>query len=72
MLAKIGIAYLVVALCLFLFCIIFGKTLKRISLGKGIELGMLNSLLLSVLWPITILCSIVGMCYDAIQMWKKI
>lgn len=69
---KIGIAYCTIAVVVFLVCIVFGKIMKKISLGKGVELGVVNSVLLSVFWPLTLLCSLAGWGYEAIRVWKKI
>lgn len=71
-LTVISLAYVAVACSMFLFCIIFGKILKKISLGNGVELGIFNSLVLSVFWPITFVVIISGFLYEVVQWWKKL
>jgi len=64
--------YTAIASVVFLCCIIFGKILKKWSLGNGVEFGVFNSLVVSVLWPITLFVTMAGLVYDAIQWWKKL
>ena len=72
MFLKIVIAYSAIAFVVFMLLVVFGKVLKKISLGNGMALGLLNSLLLSALWPITMLCSIVGLVCECIKTWKRL
>ena len=65
-------AYLLVAFSMFATLVWFGKILKKDILGNGVKCGMLNSLLLSSLWPLCAIACIVGMCYELACVWKKI
>jgi len=70
---KIGIiCYAAVAVVLFLVGITFGKILKKDVLHGGIKLGIINSALLSSLWPITIICMLCGWGYEIVQEWKRL
>lgn len=72
MLPKIEIGYGIVALVTFIFLVLLGKVFKRISLGNGVSVGVLNALLLSICWPITYLCSIVGWICECIKTWNRL
>lgn len=54
---------------LFLF---FGYVLKKDLLHGGVKLGMGNSIMLAVFWPLTVICVVCGWMYDMWQAWKKI
>lgn len=69
---KIVFVYFLIAFVIFIFLVLFGKVFKTISLGKGVPMGILNSFLLSALWPITLLCSIGGLVCECIETWKKL
>ena len=69
---RIVIGYGIVALAFFIVGIIIGKILKKDVLHGGVELGIINSFLLSVVWPITLLCMISGWGYEAVKTWKKL
>lgn len=64
--------YTAIASGLFLFCIIFGKILKKVSLGNGVDLGIFNSAVVSILWPVTLMVTICGLIYEAVKWWKKL
>lgn len=72
MLITIAVAYGIIAFVLFALFILFGKVLKKISLGNGVSMGVLNSSLLSVLWPLTLVCCAGGMLYECIRLWKRL
>ena len=64
--------YGIIAVFLFAVLILFGKVFQKLSLGNGVALGILNSFILSALWPITLICSIVGLVYEGIKLWKRL
>ena len=72
MLQKILLGYAAIAFALFLLLLFFGKILKKDVLGNGVNCGILNSFLLSALWPISAIVALGGMCYEVVQTWKKI
>lgn len=72
MFLNVVIAYSAIAFVVFVLLVIFGKVLKKISLGNGMTMGLLNSLLLSALWPITMMCSIVGLVCECIKTLKRL
>lgn len=64
--------YVAVAAMLFIIGITFGMVLKKDILHGGMKLGIINSALLSSLWPITFICILCGFGYEAIQVCKRI
>ena len=69
---NVAVVYLVVAAILFLSGIFSGKVLKKDVLHGGVRLGILNSALLSIVWPLTCVCMVCGWVYDMVQAWKKL
>jgi hypothetical protein len=69
---KVAFAYLFIAGLLFLCGILFGKVLKKDVLHGGVSLGVINSALLSMAWPLTVIFMIFGWAYDIVQEWKKL
>ena len=72
MVQKVEIAYLAVVVILFLSGIVLGRVLKKDILHGGVRLGVLNSALLSIVWPLTFVCMVCGWAYDIGQAWKKL
>lgn len=72
MLAKILIGYCGIAVAMFLLAVIIGKILNKDVLGNGVKLGILNALLLSLFWPLTLILALCGVLYDVIRVWKKL
>lgn len=72
MLRAILFWYIGIALGLFLVGVVVGKLLRQDVLGGGVRLGIFNSLLLAVIWPITGILALVGLGYEIVRVWKKI
>lgn len=68
----IAVSYVTVWAVLFFMGILFGAILKKDVLGNGVKCGIVNSFLLSAVWPLTILCGLAGWMYDLWQGWKKL
>lgn len=66
------ICYLAISVVLFFIGIMIGKVFKKDILHGKVMLGVINSTLLSVVWPMVIVLCILGWLYDAIQVWKKL
>ena len=66
------IEYSSIAAVLFLTGIIFGMILKKDDLGNGVRLGVGNSFLLSIAWPITLGFVLVGGIFAVAKVWKKL
>lgn len=69
---QIVLLYLAIAFVLCLGCIGIGELFKKDILHGGMRLGVVNSFLLSIVWPITVICIFCGWVYDGIQAWKKL
>ena len=67
-----AIAYCSVWAFLFFMGVLFGCIIKKDVLGNGVKCGIINSFFLSAVWPMTILCGLVGWAYDIWQGWKKL
>lgn len=67
-----AMVYVSVWVLLFLLGVFFGLGLKKDLLGNGVKCGIVNSFLLSAVWPITILCGCIGWCYEVWQGWKRL
>lgn len=72
MLHKLIWGYVAVAGAIFTCLISFGMILKKDILGNGVKCGILNSFLISALWPIGAMVSFGGMCYEVVKTWKKL
>lgn len=68
---KIVYVYGIVAMVLFVSLLGIGKICKK-DLGKGVKLGVLNSFILSVLWPVSFLVTLSGVCYEVVHIWKRL
>ena len=66
------IGYLTVAGLFFLVCITIGKILKKDILHGRVMLGVFNSSLLAIVWPIMVVLILIGWAYDVVQAWKKL
>ena len=66
------IGYLTVTGLVFLIGLTIGKVFKKDMLHGKVMLGVLNSALLAIVWPLAIVLCIIGWFYDAIQAWKKL
>ena len=64
--------YLAIAGFIFLAGVFVGKVLKKDVLHGKVMLGIMNSALLAIAWPVAIVLCIIGWLYDAIQAWKKL
>lgn len=72
MMHKVAMLYLAIVGVLALCGIVVGKILKKDVLHGGVQLGILNSILLSAVWPITIICIICGLIHDRVDAWKRL
>lgn len=66
-----GVWYVGIAVVLFVLGVVLGL-LKKNILGRNFKLGVVNSMLLAVFWPVTISCILGGWTYECVQIWKKI
>ena len=64
--------YLTIAGFLFLCGIVLGMVLKKDVLHGGVRLGIVNSMLLAIAWPATIVSIVCGWIYDVEQAWRKL
>ena len=72
MMHKVAMLYLAIAGFFALCGIVVGKILKKDVLHGGVQLGILNSVLLPAVWPVTIICILGGLIYDMVQAWKRL
>ena len=66
------ISYFGVSLIIFLISILIKCFVKRDILGNGVELGIVNSFLLSLVWPVTISVVSVGFIIDMIKVLGRL
>ena len=67
-----SLAYSAVFSLVFIILITIGRIANRKVLGNGVKCGIINSFLLSAVWPITFLCGFIGWAYDIWQGWKRL
>ena len=72
MLHSILLIYGVGAIIVFFTGLILGLVLKKDVLYGDVKLGVLNSFLLAVAWPLTFIVIQIGWLYEAIKIWKKL
>ena len=72
MLHSILIIYGIGAIIVFFTGLILGLVLKKDVLHGGVKLGVLNSFLLAVVWPLTFVVIQIGFLYEIMKIWKRL
>ena len=63
--------YAFVCIVVWVVALILGAKGKK-TLGNGMKLGSSNSLIIAALWPMSLICVVIGFVYDRIKFYSSL